>query len=194
MAVYTCPVCALAVEFGDSMPAGYACPRCMCPGERFARSQGEAEVGTAACEEACPECLSDGVSVDEAVPSDVEADVRAVIERAHASAGRLLASAWAAQSAGMPETGAFLEHVAHEAARHAARLTELLGEQGGAYVETALGECARQARDEASALKGLASRAQAEGQEARAAALCEAAADQVRLAAGSQALLGRLFG
>ncbi len=94
----------------------------------------------------------------------------------------------------MPEAGTFLEHAAHEAARHAARLTELLGEQGGACVEAALGECAEQARDEASALKDLASRAQAEGQEAQAAALCEAAADQVRLAVGSQALCGRLFG
>ncbi len=194
MAVYTCPVCALAVEFDDSMPAGYACPRCMCPGERFARSQDEAEAGTAVCEELGAECPSDEVPVDGAVSSDIEADVRAVIERAHTGAGRLLASAWAAQSAGMPEAGTFLEHAAHEAARHAARLTELLGEQGGACVEAALGEFARQARDEASALKDLASRAQAEGQEAWAVALREVTADQARLAAGSQALCGRLFG
>ena len=206
MATYACPVCGLTAEFDPAMPEGYACPRCMCPGERFKMAAGEeitrAEVKTA--DPAGEEAVSDVAPVAPDVegehpvpaglPSGIEADVRAAVERAQGQAGSLLASAQAARGAGCPEAADLLEHAAHEAARHAARLSELLGGQGAACAESLLASCGDLALAESERALGLAGRAQAADAPALQAALSEVACDQERLAQACAALSGRLFG
>ncbi len=203
MAMYVCPVCGLAAEFDPAMPEGYACPRCACPGERFKAVAGEetacadAEAADPAGEEAvngAAPAVVEEHSTPAGLPSGIEADVRGAIERAQGQAGSLLASAQAARGAGCPEAAGLLEHAAHEAARHAARLSELLGCQGAMRADGLLARCSEDARAEADRAQELAGRAQAAGVPALQAALSEVACDQGRLVQACAALSGRLFG
>lgn len=202
MATYACPVCALTAEFEGAMPEGYACPRCACPGERFNKVAGEAggaadapaePAGAGVVAQAgAPAAAGEPAPAD--LPRDIEADLQAAIERAHAHVGSLLAAAQAAQGAGHPEACALLEHAARETARHAARLAELFGAQGASCVAGSLTWCADEARAEADVVRALAGRAQDAGLADAQAALSEIAHGQERLAEASSALCGRLFG
>ena len=120
------------------MPAGYACPQCKCPGERFEKLGGASPVQGEGTESGQPAVAADdggyaaehvvGVGKLENVPADIVADLRANFEGECCEVGMYLAMARVAEREGYAEIGAYWEKAAFEEAEHAAKFAELLGE------------------------------------------------------------------
>ena len=120
------------------MPAGYACPQCKCPGERFEKLGGASPVQGEGTESGQPAVAADdggyaaehvvGVGKLENVPADIVADLRANFEGECCEVGMYLAMARVAEREGYAEIGAYWEKTAFEEAEHAAKFAELLGE------------------------------------------------------------------
>ena len=65
MAKYVCPICGYVLE-ADSIPEGFVCPQCKCPGEKFKEQT--------VTENWASEHVV-GIAAD--VPEDIKADLRA---------------------------------------------------------------------------------------------------------------------
>ena len=68
MAKYVCPICGYVLE-ADSIPEGFVCPQCKCPGEKFKEQT--------VTENWASEHVV-GIAAD--VPEDIKADLRANFE------------------------------------------------------------------------------------------------------------------
>ena len=117
MAKFVCPVCGYTLE-ADSIPAGFVCPQCKVPGEKFNRLD-EQEL-TWAAEHVV------GIAAD--VPEEIKAGLRSNFEGECSEVGMYLAMARVAHREGYPEIGLYWEKAAWEEAEHAAKFAELLGE------------------------------------------------------------------
>ena len=116
MAKYVCPICGYVLE-ADSIPEGFVCPQCKCPGEKFKEQT--------VTENWASEHVV-GIAAD--VPEDIKADLRANFEGECSEVGMYLAMARVAHREGYPEIGLYWEKAAWEEAEHAAKFAELLGE------------------------------------------------------------------
>ena len=119
---YVCPVCGYVYE-GDSIPEGYACPQCKCPGEKFTVMQ---EGGELAAEHKF------GIGTE--LNGVSEEDKKYILEQLKATfngecseVGMYLCMARVAHREGYPEIGLYWEKAAFEEAEHAAKFAELLG-------------------------------------------------------------------
>ena len=117
MAKFVCPVCGYTLE-ADSIPAGFVCPQCKVPGEKFMK-QDESDMVWAAEHVV-------GIAAD--VPEEIKAGLRSNFEGECSEVGMYLAMARVAHREGYPEIGLYWEKAAWEEAEHAAKFAELLGE------------------------------------------------------------------
>ena len=116
MAKFVCPVCGYVLE-ADSIPAGFVCPQCKVPGEKFKKME---DTGSWAAEHVV------GIAAD--VPEEIKEGLRANFEGECSEVGMYLAMARVAHREGYPEIGLYWEKAAYEEAEHAAKFAELLGE------------------------------------------------------------------
>ena len=117
---FVCPVCGYVEEYdGEELPAGFVCPQCGCPGDRFVKQSDEM---TWAAEHVV------GVGTVEGVSEDIVNDLRANFQGECTEVGMYLAMARVAHREGYPEIGLYWEKAAYEEAEHAAKFAELLGE------------------------------------------------------------------
>ncbi len=169
------------------MPAEFACPRCMCPGERFAKVAGQDDRGGAAEP-------AEGAGEPAGMPADIAADLRADFEGACGEVGAYLAMARVAEHEGYAEVAAYWEKVAHEKAGHAARFAELLGDIVADSTQQNLKTRIAVERGAAADKAGLACRAAQASLDAVHDAVSEMARDDERHGRALEALLKRFFG
>ena len=117
MAKFVCPVCGYVLE-ADSIPAGFVCPQCKVPGEKFTKMD-ESNMTWAA---------EHIVGIASDVPEEIKEGLRANFEGECTEVGMYLAMARVAHREGYPEVGLYWEKAAWEEAEHAAKFAELLGE------------------------------------------------------------------
>ena len=183
---FVCPVCGYIAEFdGEELPAGYVCPQCGCPGDRFTKQSGEM---TWAAEHVV------GVGTLEGVSEDIVCDLRANFNGECTEVGMYLAMARVAYREGYPEIGAYWEKAAFEEAEHAAKFAELLGEVVTDSTEKNL-RMRVEAENGATAGKvDLAKRAKEAGHDAIHDTVHEMARDEARHGKAFAGLLQRYFG
>ena len=116
MKKFVCPICGYVLE-AESIPAGFVCPQCKCPGEKFK----EQTMTDAWASEHIVGIASD-------VPEEIKEGLRANFEGECSEVGMYLAMARVAHREGYPEIGLYWEKAAYEEAEHAAKFAELLGE------------------------------------------------------------------
>ena len=116
MKKFVCPICGYVLE-AESIPAGFVCPQCKCPGEKFK----EQTMTDAWASEHIVGIASD-------VPDEIKEGLRANFEGECSEVGMYLAMARVAHREGYPEIGLYWEKAAYEEAEHAAKFAELLGE------------------------------------------------------------------
>ncbi len=119
---FVCPVCGYVYE-GDSIPEGYACPQCKCPGEKFTEMK---EGGALAAEHV----FGIGTKLDgvnEENKKYILEQLKANFNGECSEVGMYLCMARVAHREGYPEIGLYWEKAAHEEAEHAAKFAELLG-------------------------------------------------------------------
>ena len=116
MKKFVCPICGYVLE-AESIPAGFVCPQCKCPGEKFK----EQTMTDAWASEHIVGIASD-------VPEEIKEGLRANFEGECSEVGMYLAMARVAHREGYPEIGLDWEKAAYEEAEHAAKFAELLGE------------------------------------------------------------------
>ncbi len=116
MKKFVCPVCGYVLE-ADSIPAGYVCPQCKTPGDKFVEQ-------TETTDWAAEHILGIGATA----PDEIKTGLRANFEGECTEVGMYLAMARVAHREGYPEIGLYWEKVAYEEAEHAAKFAELLGE------------------------------------------------------------------
>ena len=121
---YVCPVCGYVYE-GDSIPEGFVCPTCKCPGEKFTEMK---EGGALAAEHIF------GVGTE--LNGVSEEDKKFILDQLKANfngecseVGMYLCMARVAKREGYPEIGLYWEKAAYEEAEHAAKFAELLGSE-----------------------------------------------------------------
>ena len=112
---FVCPICGYVLE-AESIPAGFVCPQCKCPGEKFK----EQTMTDAWASEHIVGIASD-------VPEEIKEGLRANFEGECSEVGMYLAMARVAHREGYPEIGLYWEKAAYEEAEHAAKFAELLG-------------------------------------------------------------------
>ena len=117
-----CPVCGYVYE-GDSIPEGFVCPQCKCPGEKFTVMQ---EGGALVAEHV--------FGIGNELNGVSEEDKKYILEQLKANfngecseVGMYLCMARVAKREGYPEIGLYWENAAYEEAEHAAKFAELLG-------------------------------------------------------------------
>ena len=124
MKKYVCPVCGYVYE-GESMPEGYACPLCKCPGEKFKEMDEAAPL-------AAEHVFGVGMNLD-GVPEEDKAyiveQLKANFQGECSEVGMYLCMARVAHREGYPEIGLYWEKAAWEEAEHAAKFAELLGSE-----------------------------------------------------------------
>ncbi len=125
MAKFVCPVCGYVYE-GDSIPEGFACPLCKCPGEKFKKMEENAPL-------AAEHVFGVGMNLDAV---DNEEDKKFIVDQLKANfagecseVGMYLCMARVAHREGYPEIGLYWEKAAFEEAEHAAKFAELLGSE-----------------------------------------------------------------
>ena len=116
MKKFVCPICGYVLE-AESIPAGFVCPQCKCPGEKFK----EQTMTDAWASEHIVGIASD-------VPEEIKEGLRANFEGECSEVGMYLAMARVAHREGYPEIGLYWEKAAYEEAEHASKFAELLGE------------------------------------------------------------------
>lgn len=116
MKKFVCPICGYVLE-AESIPAGFVCPQCKCPGEKFK----EQTMTDAWASEHIVGIASD-------VPEEIKEGLRANFEGECSEVGMYLAMARVAHREGYPEIGLYWEKAAYEEAEHAAKFAEMLGE------------------------------------------------------------------
>ena len=116
MKKFVCPICGYVLE-AESIPAGFVCPQCKCPGEKFK----EQTMTDAWASEHIVGIASD-------VPEEIKEGLRANFEGECSEVVMNLAMARVAHREGYPEIGLYWEKAAYEEAEHAAKFAELLGE------------------------------------------------------------------
>ena len=116
MKKFVCPICGYVLE-AESIPAGFVCPQCKCPGEKFK----EQTMTDAWASEHI-------VGIASEVPEEIKEGLRANFEGECSEVGMYLAMARVAHREGYPEIGLYWEKAAYEEAEHAAKFAELLGE------------------------------------------------------------------
>ena len=134
MKKWVCPVCGYVYE-GDEIPAGYVCPTCKCPGEKFTEMDAEAPL-------AAEHQFGIGTELN-GVP---EEDKQYILDQLKANfngecseVGMYLCMARVAKREGYPEIGMYWENAAYEEAEHAAKFAELLG----SYLEPNMTDCTK---------------------------------------------------
>ena len=90
MAKFVCPVCGYVLE-ADSIPAGFVCPQCKVPGEKFKKME---DTGSWAAEHVV------GIAAD--VPEEIKEGLRANFEGECSEVGMYLAMARVAHREGYP--------------------------------------------------------------------------------------------
>ena len=124
MKKFVCPICGYVLE-AESIPAGFVCPQCKCPGEKFK----EQTMTDAWASEHIVGIASD-------VPEEIKEGLRANFEGECSEVGMYLAMARVAHREGYPAIGLYWQSCwanfaacsAYEEAEHAAKFAELLGE------------------------------------------------------------------
>ena len=182
---FVCPVCGYVEEYdGEELPAGFVCPQCGCPGDRFVKQSDEMSW---AAEHVV------GVGVVEGVSEDIVNDLLILIGQ-HTESAMYLAMARVAFREGYPEVGMYWEKAAYEEAEHAAKFAELLGEVVTDSTEKNL-RMRVEAENGATAGKtDLAKRAKAAGLDAIHDTVHEMARDEARHGKAFAGLLQRYFG
>ena len=115
---FVCPVCGYVEEYdGEELPAGFVCPQCGCPGDRFVKQSDEM---TWAAEHV--------VGVAKGAPEEIIQGLRENFTGECTEVGMYLAMARVAHREGYPEIGEYWRRAALEEAEHAAKFAELLGD------------------------------------------------------------------
>ena len=180
MKKFVCSVCGYVYE-GEAAPE--FCPLCKAPASKFIE---QTEEKTWAAEHVV------GVASD--VPEDIKADLRANFEGECSEVGMYLAMARVAHREGYPEIGLYWEKAAYEAAQHAAKFAELLGEVVSPSTKENL-KVRVEAENGATAGKfDLAKRAKALNLDAIHDTVHEMARDEARHGKAFEGLLKRYFG
>ena len=182
MAKFVCPVCGYVLE-ADSIPAGFVCPQCKVPGEKFKKME---DTGSWAAEHVV------GIAAD--VPEEIKEGLRANFEGECSEVGMYLAMARVAHREGYPEIGLYWEKAAYEEAEHAAKFAELLGE---VITDSTKKNLAMRVDAEHGATAGkteLAKKAKALGLDAIHDTVHEMARDEARHGKAFEGLLKRYFG
>ena len=125
MKKFVCPVCGYVYE-GESIPEGFACPLCKCPGEKFKEMDAAAPL-------AAEHVFGVGMNLD-AVPTEEEKkfivdQLKANFTGECSEVGMYLCMARVAAREGYPEIALYWEKAAFEEAEHAAKFAELLGSE-----------------------------------------------------------------
>ena len=181
MAKYVCPICGYVLE-ADSIPEGFVCPQCKCPGEKFKEQT--------VTENWASEHVV-GIAAD--VPEDIKADLRANFEGECSEVGMYLAMARVAEREGYPEIAEAYKRYAYEEADHASRFAELLGE---VVTDSTKKNLMMRAEAECGACAGkmdLAKKAKALNLDAIHDTVHEMAKDEARHGRGFEGLLKRYF-
>lgn len=182
MKKFVCPICGYVLE-AESIPAGFVCPQCKCPGEKFK----EQTMTDAWASEHIVGIASD-------VPEEIKEGLRANFEGECSEVGMYLAMARVAHREGYPEIGLYWEKAAYEEAEHAAKFAELLGEVVTDSTKKNL-EMRVEAENGATAGKtDLAKRAKEAGLDAIHDTVHEMARDEARHGKAFAGLLKRYFG
>ena len=183
---FVCPVCGYVEEYdGEELPAGFVCPQCGCPGDRFVKQSDEM---TWAAEHVV------GVGTVEGVSEDIVNDLRANFQGECTEVGMYLAMSRQAAREGYPEVAEYYKTAAFEEAEHAAKFAELLGEvvtnstkkNLELRVAAEAGACAGK--------KDIATKAKQLGLDAIHDTVHEMAKDEARHGCAFQGLLNRYFG
>ena len=116
MKKFVCPICGYVLE-AESIPAGFVCPQCKCPGEKFK----EQTMTDAWASEHIVGIASD-------VPEEIKEGLRANFEGECSEVGMYLAMSRQADREGYPEIAEAFKRYAFEEADHASRFCELLGD------------------------------------------------------------------
>lgn len=183
---FVCPVCGYVEEYdGEELPAGFVCPQCGCPGDRFVKQSDEM---TWAAEHVV------GVGTVEGVSEDIVNDLRANFQGECTEVGMYLAMSRVAYREGYPEIGEYWRRAAFEEAEHAAKFAELLGEVVTDSTKKNL-EMRVEAENGATAGKvDLATRAKKLNLDAIHDTVHEMARDEARHGKAFEGLLKRYFG
>lgn len=182
MKKFVCPICGYVLE-AESIPAGFVCPLCKCPGEKFTEQSTD---GAWAAEHIV------GVAAD--VPEEIKEGLRANFEGECSEVGMYLAMARVAHREGYPEIGLYWEKAAYEEAEHAAKFAELLGE---VVTDSTKKNLAMRVDAEFGATEGkteLAKKAKELGLDAIHDTVHEMARDEARHGKALKGLLNRYFG
>lgn len=122
MKKFVCPVCGYVYE-AEEIEAGYVCPTCKCPGEKFKEMEADAPL-------AAEHVFGIGTELN----GVSEEDKKYILEQLKANfngecseVGMYLCMARVAKREGYPEIGMYWENAAYEEAEHAAKFAELLG-------------------------------------------------------------------
>ena len=122
MKKYVCPVCGYVYE-GESIPAGFVCPTCKCPGEKFT----EMKEGEALAAEHVFGIGTELKDVKEEDKKFILDQLKANFNGECSEVGMYLCMARVAHREGYPEIGLYWEKAAYEEAEHASKFAELLG-------------------------------------------------------------------
>ena len=181
MAKFVCKVCGYIHE-GDAAPA--RCPQCGGPADKFTKME----------EKAMTWATEHVVGITEGVSEDIINALRANFNGECSEVGMYLAMSRVAFREGYPEIGLYWEKAAFEAAEHAAKFAEILGEVVTPSTKKNL-EMRVDAENGATAGKfDLAKRAKAANLDAIHDTVHEMAKDEARHGRAFQGLLERYFG
>ena len=122
MKKWVCPVCGYVYE-GETVPEGFVCPTCRCPGTKF--TEMKADAGLAAEHQFGIGNELNGVSEED--KKYILDQLRANFNGECSEVGMYLCMARVAHREGYPEIGLYWEKAAFEEAEHAAKFAELLG-------------------------------------------------------------------
>lgn len=131
MKKWVCPVCGYVLE-ADSVPDGFVCPTCKCPGTKFT----EMKTGGALAAE---HVFGVGTQLDACTPADkawIIEQLKANFNGECSEVGMYLCMARIATREGYPEIALYWEKAAYEEAEHAAKFAELLGSECEANMST----------------------------------------------------------
>ena len=192
MKKWVCPVCGYVYE-GESIPEGFVCPTCKCPGTKFT----EMKAGAALAAE---HVFGVGTQLD----ACSEEDKKFILEQLKANfngecseVGMYLCMARVATREGYPEVALYWEKAAYEEAEHAAKFAELLGSTlEPNMTDSTKKNLAWRVECEAGATQGkfdLAKLCKANGLDALHDTIHEMARDEARHGKALQGLLNRYF-